>query len=64
MNIIMNNNFLMPKSRVIISTDFPGGSVVKNPPAKAGDAGFTPGSERFPGEGNGNLLQYFAWEMP
>ena len=39
----MNNNFLMPKSRVIISTDFPGGSVVKNPPAKAGDVGSIPG---------------------
>ena len=29
--------------------------VVKNPPANAGD---TPGSERSPGVGNGNLLQY------
>ena len=33
------------------------GSVVKNPPAKAGDAGSIPGSGRFP-EGNGNPLQY------
>ena len=40
---------------------FPGGSVIKNPPAKAGDAGDTgsiPGSERCPGKGNGNPLQY------
>ena len=37
---------------------FPGGSVVKNPPASAGDEGSSPGSGRCPGEGNGNLLQY------
>ena len=29
---------------------FPGGSVVKNPPANAGGAGLTPGSGRSPGE--------------
>ena len=32
--------------------------VVKNPPANAGDSGRTPGSERSPAIGNGNLLQY------
>jgi len=32
----------------------PDGSVVKNPPASAGDAGSVPGSGRSPGEGNGN----------
>ena len=40
---------------------FPGGSVVKNPLANAGDtgdAGLILGSGRSPGEGNGNLLQY------
>ena len=40
---------------------FPGGAVVKNPPAKAGDArdvGSVPASERFPGVRNGNPLQY------
>ena len=37
---------------------FSGGSVVKNPPANAGDAGAIPGSGRSPGEGNGNPLQY------
>ena len=36
---------------------FPDGSVVKNA-ASAGDAGSVPGSGRFPGEGNGNPLQY------
>ena len=38
---------------------FPGGTVVKNPPANAvaiGDAGSIPGSGRSPGEGNGNPL--------
>jgi len=34
------------------------GSVVKNPPAKAGDAGSIPGSGKFPGERNGNPVQY------
>ena len=37
---------------------FPGGSVVKNPPANAGNTGSIPGSGRFPGEGHGNPLQY------
>ena len=32
-----------------------GGSLVKNPPANAGEIA---GSVRSPGEGNGNLLQY------
>ena len=37
---------------------FPGGSAVKNPPTSAGDVGSIPGLGRFPGEGNGNPLQY------
>ena len=37
---------------------FPGGSVVKDLPANAEDAGLIPGSGRSPGEGNGNPLQY------
>jgi len=37
---------------------FPGSSVVKNPPANAGDAGSVLGLGRSPGEGNGNPLQY------
>ena len=39
--------------------------MVKNLPDSAGairDMGSTPGSERFPGEGNGNLLQYSCLE--
>ena len=40
------------------SMGFPGGSVVKNPPASAGDTGLIHGLGRSPGEGNGNMLQY------
>ena len=39
-------------------TGFPGGTVVKNLPANAGDAGSISGLERFPGRGNGNSSQY------
>ena len=39
---------------------FPAGSVVKNPPASARDAGSIPELGRSPGEGNGNPLQYFC----
>ena len=35
----------------------PGGSVVENLPATAGDPGPIPASGRSPGEGNGNSLQ-------
>ena len=44
--------------------DFPGDSVVNNPPANAGDAGLIPGLGRSPGEGNGNSLQYSCLENP
>ena len=40
----------------------PGSSVVKNPPANAGDTGSIPGLRRSPGEGNGNSLQYSCLE--
>jgi len=44
--------------------DFPGSSVVKNPPANTGDMGLIPGSGRSTGEGNGNLLQHFCLGNP
>ena len=44
--------------------NFPGGSVVKNPPAYAKDAGLTPWSEESPGEGNGSPLQYSCLRNP
>ena len=43
---------------------FPGGSVIKNPPANAGDAGLIPGSGRSLGERNGNSLQYSCLGSP
>ena len=43
---------------------FPGSSVVKNPAANAGDAGSIRGSERSPGGGHDNLLQYSCLENP
>jgi len=43
---------------------FPGGSVVKNPPANAEDTGSIPGWGRSPGEGNGSSLQYSYLEDP
>ena len=36
--------------------------MVKNPPANAGDAGSIFGLRRYPGEGNGNPLQYSCLE--
>ena len=43
---------------------FPGGSVVKNPPAKQSTRDLTPGSGRAPGEEIGNLLQYLCLGNP
>ena len=49
------------RSLPTIPVGFPGGSVVKNPPANAGvarDSGSTPGRGRTIGEGNDNSFQY------
>ena len=51
---------------------FTGGTMVKKPPANAGDVGPVTGSERSPGLGNGNPLHYAcledsmreAWQAP
>ena len=43
---------------------FPGGSGVKNLPAKAGDVGLIPGSGRSPREGNDKPLQYSCLGNP
>ena len=43
---------------------FPGGTMVKNLPANAGDAGSVPELGRSPGEGNGNPLQYSCLGNP
>ena len=52
------------KSRSGNKWGFPGGSVVKNSPAKAGDIGLILGSGRSPGEGNDNPLQYSCLGSP
>ena len=41
-----------------VSVNLPGGSAVKDLPANARDASSIPGSERSPGERDGNPLQY------
>ena len=43
---------------------FPGGSEVKASACNVGDLGSIPGSGRFPGEGNGNPLEYSCLENP
>ena len=55
---ILNFNFTYSIS------GFPGGSKVKDLPAKAGYTGLIPGSGRFPGEGSGNPLQYSCLVNP
>ena len=52
------------KSFIYSFMGFPGGSVVKNLPANAGDEGSIPGLRRSPGEGNGNPLQYSCLGNP
>ena len=49
---------------VFVILNFPGGTLVKNPPARvdAGEAGSIPVLGRSPGVENGNLLQYFCLE--
>ena len=66
-SILKSRDITLPtKVHIVKPMDFPGGSVVKNPPANAGDGdvGSIPGSGRFPGGGNGNTLQYSCLENP
>ena len=39
-------------------------TIIKNPPANAGDTALIPGFGRSPGEGNGNPLQYSCLGNP
>ena len=48
----------------ICNSGLPGGSVVKNPAANAGDVDSIPGLGRSSGEGNGNPFQYSCLENP
>ena len=49
---------------MIIIWGFPVGSDGRESACNAGDLGSIPGSGRYPGEGNGNPLQYACLENP
>ena len=51
-------------NKLLEGVGFPGGSVVKNPPASARDMDSIPGSGRSSGGGNGNPLQYSCLGNP
>ena len=59
-----NPNELFGQPCIYTHRGFPGGSVVKNSLANAGDTGLIPESERSPGEGNDNPLQCSCLETP
>ena len=65
----LQGNVFQPTERKpchLLGPSFPGGAVVKNPPAKAGDVrdlGSVPGLGRSPG-GESSLLQYSCLENP
>ena len=50
---------LRPRAR----EGFPGGSVVKNPPANAGDVSFIPGSGRSPEKELATQSSILAWKI-
>ena len=57
--------FLQRKTRLLPRVgSFPGGSDSKVPACNMGDLDLIPWSERFPGERNGNPLQYPCLENP
>ena len=64
--LILHSTLLIVKVQIRdsnwASMGFPGGTVVKNLPDNAGDAGSIPGSGRSLGGGNGNSLQYYCLE--
>ena len=59
-----NGSLILGGVGVRSSLGFPSGSVVKNPPANAGDIGPIPEWGRAPWEGNGNPLQYSCLGNP
>ena len=67
LSLSVSSTFICLNLVIIYRTDFPGGAVVKNPPANAGDArnvGLIPGLGRFPGGEHGNPFQYSCLENP
>ena len=61
---LMWKDIMLVFNQTLSDPKYSSGSVVKNMPASAGDAGSVPGSRRFPGEWNGNPLQYSCLENP
>ena len=64
--IVLFIEFFLKRKFIIFRTVFDA-TVVKNPPANAGDTrdvGSIPGLERSPGEGNGNPFQYSCLGNP
>ena len=50
--------------RSAVKVHFPGGPLLANPPASAGDVSLIPWTERSPREENGNPLQYSCLGNP
>ena len=59
---VPGSSHLLSFSFLVYVWGFPGGTVVKNPPADAGDTGLIPGSGGSPAGGNGDPLQYSCLE--
>ena len=62
---IRNNHVNLEQMSLAYSNHFPSSSVVKNPPANAGDSGSIPRLGRSPGEGNScleDLMNKGAWQ--
>ena len=56
--------FPHPSGHGVMGLKSPLAQSVKNPSCSGGDLGSSPGSERSPGERNGNPLQYSCLENP
>ena len=59
-----NDTFNLTMDGFIRTLAFPGGSVVKNPPAKQETGVLSLGQDNPPGEGNGNPLQHCCRKNP
>ena len=57
-------NFLQWFDEIPVEKGFPGGSDSKESTCNVGDLGSVPGLGRYPGERNGNPLQYYCLENP
>ena len=60
----LDSNCLFSYRWVLLTLDFPGGSVVKNLSTNAGDLGSIPESRRSPEAGMATHSSILAWEIP